>query len=692
VPSKILRSRFGSADSRQPGPIELVSLRIVKSAWPGPLRCLLHSIGLSAIWLLMACWSDSGPAGVIGDFLSLEITVTVAGPDGPGSIPISITQQGASAPAFTGELPVGEETVVQLPLSTVPYAVSVDPPVNCAAGSPWFVSAAEAESKSVDINLNCTPFVGTLLVSVGAAGIHPPEAVPLTVRLSGDGEPVFDGTVPSNKTTSIDVPPTDLAYLVSIDVPKNCDGGATQEARVEFKEATPLAFEMECERIVGNLTITMSSTGPSQPASYAVTVVLDGAQEPAFQGNLGNNATTSLPIPSFDRPYAVRVQAPSNCSGDISREVVVPTSGEALLDIEFACQPFCVDGIVNGDLCLTLFADDLFFPTYLVSPPNDERVFITQIVGNIILVEPNRRSIYLDLSSEVFFRDENGLLGMVFHPDFANNGRFFLYYTDLNDDSVLEEFTVDPAARSGEGAARRVVLRIPQPEEHHLGGQLQFGPDGMLWIGLGDGNIPTSAQDLGDLKGSIIRIDVDSETPYGIPQDNPFVGVEGARGEIVHSGLRNPWRFSIDAELGLLLVGDVGLNDWEEVNIAPTTMGGRNYGWPFFEGLICLSAQCPTEGLTEPNLVYSHNVGCSVIGGYIYRGVSVESLRGRYVFADHCSGLATATVAADGSVSDVSLGLFPGLGLVSSMGVDARGELYLLFVDTGKAYRVEPAS
>jgi glucose/arabinose dehydrogenase len=323
----------------------------------------------------------------------------------------------------------------------------------------------------------------------------------------------------------------------------------------------------------------------------------------------------------------------------------------------------------------------------------DPTLFVAEKTGRILalrggVVEPDP---VLDLSRDVSLGAEQGLLGLVFSPD----GRYlYVDYTDTSGDTRVVEY----AMRDGRAdpSSRRQLLFVHQPYSNHNGGNLVFGPDGYLYVGLGDGGSGGdpmgNGQSLSTLLGKILRIDPrpGSQGPYRIPPDNPFLGRAGARPEIWDFGLRNPWRFSFDGQTGDLWIGDVGQSAWEEIDVEPAgSGGGRNYGWNLMEGRHAYGGAGPVLGLVPPVFEYSHGEGgCAVTGGYVYRGEAIPDLSGAYVFGDFCLGRLEALRLRDGRVvKHWALGpVEPGL---ASFGQDASGELYVLSL-SGDVFRLVP--
>jgi glucose/arabinose dehydrogenase len=296
----------------------------------------------------------------------------------------------------------------------------------------------------------------------------------------------------------------------------------------------------------------------------------------------------------------------------------------------------------------------------------------------------------LDISGRVTSGGERGLLGIALHPGFPGDRRIYTDYTDRNGDTVVSSFTLvtGDSGRFDPGSESK-LLHVDQPFANHNGGGLVFGQDVFLYITLGDGGSGGdpfgNGQSLGTLLGKILRVDVDrpsSGRAYGIPADNPFISTRGATPEIWLYGLRNPWRVSFDRATDDFWIGDVGQDRWEEVDVARAGTSGQNFGWNVMEGAHCYqpSSGCGKSGLTLPVSEYGHDQGCTVIGGYVYRGATYPNLRGGYLFADYCSGTIWAIPAAsDGPSVPVAVGE-TGSG-VSAFGEDVAGELYLTNLD-----------
>ncbi len=315
-----------------------------------------------------------------------------------------------------------------------------------------------------------------------------------------------------------------------------------------------------------------------------------------------------------------------------------------------------------------------------------QRLFIVEQAGRIRILENGRLlpTPFLDITNRVNFGGEQGLLGLAFHPNFSDNGRFFVNYSRATDGAtVISEFHVSGTTNRAQ-PTETILLVISQPYGNHNGGMISFGPDGFLYMATGDGGAGgdpgNRGQNQTELLGKILRIDIDHGAPYSIPQDNPFATRQQGR-EIFALGFRNPWRFSFDQMTGELWAADVGQNRWEEIDRVEK---GKNYGWRIMEGMHCFkpSTDCPQSGLTLPIAEYANESGrCSITGGYVYRGKQVPLLQGTYIFGDYCSGEVMGLVN-----NRVTVFLSTGLR-IASFGEDATGELYV--VDHGGGvYRI----
>jgi glucose/arabinose dehydrogenase len=351
----------------------------------------------------------------------------------------------------------------------------------------------------------------------------------------------------------------------------------------------------------------------------------------------------------------------------------------------------------TGNLELQLVASGLSSPLYLSAPPGDSRLFIVEQPGRIRIVQGGQllQQPFLDITGRVLDGGERGLLSVAFHPSYATNGFFYVNYTDNNGDTRIERYTVSADPNVANVNSAKLILGIAQPYSNHNGGLVMFGPDGMLYIGMGDGGSggdpQNRAQNPDSLLGKLLRIDVDQGDPYVSPPNNPYVGRAG-RDEIWAIGLRNPWRFAFDRAAGLLYIADVGQDEWEEVNVEPASLGGVNYGWRIMEGAHCFNPKpCSTTGLVQPAVEYGHANGCSISGGFVYRGSRAPSLVGQYFYSDYCSGWLRSFSYANGAVTgQTSWSLNVSLGNVLSFGEDAAGEVYVLSAG-GSVYRIAPA-
>jgi glucose/arabinose dehydrogenase len=407
----------------------------------------------------------------------------------------------------------------------------------------------------------------------------------------------------------------------------------------------------------------------------------------------------ALPIPTAT-PTAAPTAAPT--ATPTAAPTAAPTATPTAAPTETALPPAAqaTETVVPAAVSLALVADGLQRPVYLASPADGSgRLYVVEQPGRVRVIADGQmlETPFLDLTDRVGSGgNEQGLLSIAFGPA---DGRVYVNYTDLRGDTIVSRFAVNPDGLAADAGNEQVLLAIDQPYANHNGGLVKFGPDGMLYIGMGDGGSAGDPQNFGQnpasLLGKMLRIDVsraDAErgTPYAIPPDNPVVFGEAAAPEIWAAGLRNPWRFSFDRATGDLYIADVGQNAIEEINFQPASSpGGENYGWRLREGFEAYRGGADSPSFTPPIHQYGHDAGCSVTGGYVYRGVQLAGWDGMYVYGDYCSGAVWGLRrGADGQW--VNQLLFNAGFTISSFGEDAAGELYLID-HGGSVYRLAPA-
>jgi glucose/arabinose dehydrogenase len=374
-------------------------------------------------------------------------------------------------------------------------------------------------------------------------------------------------------------------------------------------------------------------------------------------------------------------------------------SGPGADDVTQATAPPGASAAANGVKLTRVGSFDS--PVYVTQPRGERRrLFVVEQGGTIRVVRDGRvlERPFLDVSSRVQSGGEQGLLSMAFAPDYATSGRFYVYYTDRAGHTRVVEHRRGSSPDRAHPTRSRLVLFQRQPESNHNGGLLLFGPDDLLYVGLGDGggggdlHGPIgNGQNLGTLLGKILRIDPrpSGGKPYRVPRDNPFVGRRGAKPAIYSWGLRNPWRFSFDRATGDLSIGDVGQNAIEEIDFVRRGDGsGANFGWRAWEGDSRYDPELDVANHVRPALTYGRGGGCSVTGGYVIRDPRLPSLRGRYVYGDFCAGrLLTARLRPGGASARGSLGLR--VSSLSSFGEDDRGRVYAVSL-AGPVYRLDP--
>jgi len=394
-------------------------------------------------------------------------------------------------------------------------------------------------------------------------------------------------------------------------------------------------------------------------------------------------------------------------TGDRTAQVTAVRPGATTVVASFGGTGGPAAVVVSATPALQLIASGLSGPLYLTQSPEDtSRLFVLEQPGRIRIIKSGTllSTPFLDITSIVNTSVEAGLLSMAFHPNYAHNGQFFVDYVDRSGIIQVARYAVSSNPEVADPGSAQVILSIPHPTySNHFGGLVLFGPDGYLYIGVGDGGGPGdpsgNGQSTDTLMGKILRIDVKAGAPYVVPASNPFVGLPPAKPEIWAYGLRNPWRFSFDRATGDLYIADVGQDLWEEVDVQPAASGGgENYGWSILEGAHCFNppSGCNTAGLVMPTFEYSHGVndanGCSIIGGHVYRGKRLPILVGRYFFGDLCGGWVKSFRLQGGVAVDLHdyTPEFGGLSLITSFGEDNAGELYVIEQTGGNVYRIVP--
>ena len=432
--------------------------------------------------------------------------------------------------------------------------------------------------------------------------------------------------------------------------------------------------------VIGALSIsacgtTAENSAPTQPATAAAP------------------AEAALPTVTTPAPETAQAadETPTQTAAITESVATTPTTDQSA-QVASAAPAAPMFDPAQTALRLTTVANGLLKPDFLTHAGDGSgRLFVVEQAGRIRIIDGDKvvETPFLDISDRVgSSSNEQGLLGLAFAPDYASSGTFFVNYTNRAGDTVISRFQVTTDAQVADPASETLVLTFQQPAPNHNGGMILFGPDGMLWVGTGDGGASNdrfgNGQNPQTLLGKMLRIDVmsDPTQPYTIPADNPWVTAQWngqtVRGEIWALGLRNPWRYSFDAATNDLWIADVGQNTWEEVNfVAAGSAGGLNFGWPIMEGLHCFQqAECDATGLVPPVIEYDHSGNCSITGGHVYRG-SIPALQGVYFYADYCSmRIWAATPAGDGTWrSDLVL---QSDAPITSWGADQDGELYIV--------------
>lgn len=458
-----------------------------------------------------------------------------------------------------------------------------------------------------------------------------------------------------------------------------CGGGGGNPGSVQAPGPSPTT---------GSLQVTINSL----PAGTNATVRVTGPNN--FTQDLTGSQTIDGLVPGS---YTV---AASDVAVGTGTYTPTPTTQTVTVNAGATASAVVAYGAGTLTLALSQVGGNFDEPTFVAAPADDERLFVVERRGVIRVLENGTALTvpWLDISERVFTEGEGGLLSMAFDPDFARNGYFYIYYIDPQQDIVVERFSSSPLPNVADATSGLVILRVPHPQyDNHFGGQVAFGPDGLLYVSTGDGggagDPQGNAQNLAVGLGKMLRVDVRGASagqPYTIPPTNPYINEPGRLAEIWASGLRNPWRFAFDGEQ--LYIADVGQNEREEINISSLLQAALNYGWDIMEGSTCYNASiCNRVGLTLPALEYEHGPndvnGCSITGGYVYRGSDIPELAGRYFYSDYCNGYLKSFLATGTTISEEREWAIESPGQIVSFGRDGGGELYMVS-GNGRIYKI----
>jgi glucose/arabinose dehydrogenase len=442
----------------------------------------------------------------------------------------------------------------------------------------------------------------------------------------------------------------------------------------------------------GSLQLVISNLPAGASALVRVTGPNNYAQDVAGSQTLSNLAPGTYSIAASP----VAVGAASWTPAPATQGAVVGAGASVTATVVYSTAALT--------LALRQVASGLDNPVFLAAPPGDTRQFIVERAGRIRILEDGSlgSAPFLDISARVATGGEGGLLSLAFDPQYASNGYFYVYFTDPQQNIVVERYSAASNPNLADPTSALAIIRIVHPLYlNHFGGLVAFGPDGYLYLGTGDGggsgDPQGNAQNLSALLGKMLRLDVSAARagqPYTIPPSNPFAAQPGRRAEIWAYGLRNPWRFAFDG--AQLYIADVGEGRREEVDIAAATQGGLNYGWNTMEGSLCFgAASCDRTGLTLPAFEYDHGTpsanGCSITGGYVYRGSALPELAGRYFYSDYCGGFLKSFHATEAGIIEQRDWGISNIGAVVSFGRDGQGELYVIAA-SGRIYKISRAT
>jgi glucose/arabinose dehydrogenase len=624
---------------------------------------------LSVLTLFFAACDDDIVAPARG---SLEVTITGV-PTGQAAS-VTVTGPGGFSRALTtttriDDLEPGTYTIA---------AADVDRADGRWSPTPASQAATVAAGSGVTAATVAYALV-TARLAVTITGL--PSGVDADVTVAGPG---YTNVLTSS--TAIELLTPGAYTITAEDV---VSGGATYRPAPTTQtiqlpaSTTQVAANVSYSVGTGSLTVTVNGLGAGVNAAVQVTGPLGYDQQVTATQTL-----TPLPPGTYTiAASAVASNLTTHTPTPATQNVNVTVGATATGTVTYAASPLVLD-------VQEFVGSGLDSPVYLTAPANDTRIFIVEQPGKIRVVKNGAlvATPFLDITSLVTYGGEQGLLSMAFDPSYATNGRFYVYHNDANGDIAVARYTAtSPTADVANASSRTPVISIPHPgQTNHNGGLAMFGLDGMLYLGIGDGggagDQQNNAQNTSTLLGKLLRLNV-ATLPYTIPAGNPFVGVAGAD-EIWAYGLRNPWRYAFDAAANYLYIADVGQGSWEEVNAVTATTASVNYGWRIMEGAHCYNAAtCNVTNLTLPVLEYDHSQGCSITGGFVYRGAAIPELTGHYLYSDYCTGFLRSFRLSGGQALDQRTWPIGNIGNITSFGVDATGEMYMLSAN-GSAYRV----
>ncbi|MDB4893384.1 MAG: glucose dehydrogenase [Gemmatimonadetes bacterium] len=578
--------------------------------------------------------------------------VVVTGPD-------AFRQQLDSGRTLTA-LTEGTYTISAAPVTTTSFRYAATPAsqtVNVTSGS--LASASLVSYRVASVQLTVTV-------------IGLPSGAPASVTLTGPSG--FSRSITTTTQIGLLEPGTYTLAAASVQTIGKTYRAVQASRVLQLSEFVPLvATTVEYGPGTGSLGVTINGLPAATDAAVSISGPGGFSRQLTESATLGNLEAGRYTITAAVVGSALATHAPAPAT----QTVDIIDGAVSAATVAYASSSL--------SLGLRLFMDGLAQPVFLTAPDGDTRQFIVERGGRVRIVANGvlLPTPFLDIRSRVNNTGERGMLSMAFDPQYATTGYLYVYYTDLNSNLVVERINSTPGSNVA-GGSGGVVLTIPHGGIDHHGGLIAFGPDGMLYLGPGDGGCcgdpNNNAQNTNTLLGKILRVDVRT-LPYTIPAGNPFVGDIGGRAEIWAYGLRNPWRFAFDAPTNMLYIGDVGNDAREEVDAVPATDAGLNFGWRLMEGTACFSpsTNCAAgRTLVSPVLDYPHSDGCSVIGGYVYRGSMLPELTGYYLYADYCAGWLRTMKMSGRTATEVRTWAGISLPQANSFGRDGAGELYMI--------------